>query len=426
MLGVRNRSVFRIAAGRRSSRLLDHCRNSMVQLSTESEKQEGPKSFRDRLEDLKLSERVSENADRLKSNLFAGDETTWRDAFRQVFGLKPEEKAKQAPESTTTTASKQTTESSTEVETEKTPEDEAREFIKHQEQAKLEPSPMELKLVELGEQIQKLEAEREQAHMNEDMALFKQLNKRVREIRKEMENVQAKLNTDSLVLVEQRKGAWESFSEGLRDTPLLRSIFGFGESGKKLADAAEGAREKIESSQHPLVYRVMGVWDSMFAETEMGEAIREFRKIDPNFTMEGFVQEMEEEIIPVVLGAYLRADVQTLSKHLGEGAFSAVKAAIDERKQAGRRMDPNILNIQHTQVAAAKVVEKMGPMVVIQFMAQQVDALYDKAGNVVEGRDDRVAAVFYAFAITRESTEANNKLHWSIKEFAIVGTVPWI
>jgi import inner membrane translocase subunit TIM44 len=110
------------------------------------------------------------------------------------------------------------------------------------------------------------------------------------------------MNTTSVVVVEERKGAWESFSETLRDTPLLRGIFGFGQTkaAKTLTNAAEDAREAWETSQHPLIYRVQSVWDSMFAETEMGEAIREFRKIDPNFTMEGFVSEMEEEVIPKV------------------------------------------------------------------------------------------------------------------------------
>src|SRR5690606_4962258 len=140
----------------------------------------------------------------------------------------------------------------------------------------------------------------------------------------------------------------------LRDTPLLRGIFGLGQTkaAQRITSAAEDAREAWETSQHPLVYKVQSVWDSMFAETEMGEAIREFRKIDPDFTMEGFVQEMEEEVIPVVLGAFLKGDTATLKNYLSEGAFAAVKAAIDQRVQAGRKMDPNILNIQHTQVVA--------------------------------------------------------------------------
>jgi import inner membrane translocase subunit TIM44 len=175
------------------------------------------------------------------------------------------------------------------------------------------------------------------------------------------------------------------------------------------------------------VYRAHSAWSAMFAETEMGEAIRELRKLDADFTMESFLVEMEEHIIPTVLGAFLRADKKALRPWLGEAAMNAVSASIDERRRAGKVMDANILAIQHVNVHAAKVVEKLGPLVVVQFMAQQIDCLYDaKTGAVAEGSDNRVAAVFYAFAMTRErDMDSGQALQWSIKEFAIVGSLPW-
>jgi hypothetical protein len=378
-----------------------------------------------KLKDLDIKNRVESVVNTTKERLFAKDETSWRDALRAVFGLKPEDAKK---DSTTEATADQSTAQSDATPTQKSPEEEAKEFIKAQQTAQSGPSPFEIKIEELVKEIQHLEHEREAAQNAGDMPKFKELNKKTREVRKEIETLQARMNTSSIVVVEERKGAWESFSETLRDTPLLRGIFGFGETkaAKTLTSAAEDAREAWETSQHPLVYRVQSMWDSMFAETEMGEAIREFRKIDPTFTMEGFVTQMEEAVIPVVLGAFLRGDSVTLKKYLSEGAYAAVKAAIDQRVQAGRKMDPNILNIQHTQVAAAKVVEKFGPICVLQFMAQQVDVLYDNAGNVVEGKDDQVAAVFYAFAMTREKSEVDGSLRWVVSEFAIVGTVPWI
>jgi len=382
-------------------------------------------AFTSKLKDLNLKEKVDTVVGSTKEKLFAKDETSWKDAFRAVFGLKPENPSKK---DATGSESAETTAASPEKPAEKSPEQEAKEFMEAQQAAASGPSPFEIKIEELVKEIQRLEKEREEAQNASDMAKFKELNKKTREVRKELELLQQRMNTSSVVVLEQKKGAWESFSETLRDTPLLRGIFGFGETkaAKTISSAAEDAREAWETSQHPLVYKVQSMWDSMFAETEMGEAIREFRKIDPEFTMEGFVQQMEEDIIPVVLSAFLKGDTATLNKYLSEGAYAAVKAAIDQRVQAGRKMDPNILNIQHAQVAAAKVVEKFGPICVIQFMAQQVDVLYDLAGNVVEGKDDQVAAVFYAFAMTRVKSETDGSLRWVVSEFAIVGTVPWI
>lgn len=178
-------------------------------------------------------------------------------------------------------------------------------------------------------------------------------------------------------------------------------------------------------SQNPWVYRAYSAWETVFAETEMGETISELRKLDPEFTFESMLTEMEEEVVPLVLRAYLREDVKTLEEWCSEAAAGAVKAAINQRKAAGRKMDDNILSIDHMQIAAAKVVDKMGPLIVIQFMVQQIDCMYDLKGNVVDGSDDKIAAVFYAFALGREYDEQEEMLKWKIKEFAIVGTQPW-
>ena len=127
-----------------------------------------------------------------------------------------------------------------------------------------------------------------------------------------------------------------------------------------------------------------------------------------------------------VLGAYLKGDKATLDKWCGEAAAAATKASIEQREAAGRRMDSNILNLQHLSVAAAKVVDKVGPIIVLTFMAQQINCLYDKKGNVVEGSDDEVVAVFYAFVVKREYDEEDAAIKYKIAEFSIQGTNPWI
>ena len=164
----------------------------------------------------------------------------------------------------------------------------------------------------------------------------------------------------------------------------------------------------------------------MFAESEMGECIREIRALDPTFTMEKFTDDMEYEVVPEVLGAYLKGDKATLEKWCGDAAYAATKASIEQREAAGQQMDTNILNLQHLSVAAAKVVDKIGPIIVLQFMAQQINCLYDKKGKVVEGNDDEVVAVFYAFVVKREYDEEDSAIKYKVVEFSIQGTNPWI
>jgi hypothetical protein len=374
------------------------------------------------------------------SRFFVKDETSWTDAAKQLFGLKSE--VEPTSTTTTTTSSKPSTNptstSQQSTTTTSTPPPPPENQPPPTNEQPTDTSNMEfgnfktinlheVKLEELSTKLRDLDTQREQAQNEGDMTKYKSLNQEIRRVKREIEDLTKKINTTEIVKVEQRKGAWEHFSETLKETPLLKGIFGLGQTNaaKRLTNVAEDAREAWETSQHPLVYKISSTMDSIFGETEIGITIREVRKIDPKFTLEGLVTEMEESLIPTVLGAFLRGDIKTIQQHCGEAATAALKAAIEERRRAGRVMDTNILNIQHTQVAAAKVVEKMGPLLVIQFMAQQIDVLYDLNGKVAEGSDDKVAAVFYAFALTRDRDDITGQLKWTVKEFAIVGNLPW-
>ena len=387
---------------------------------------------------------------------FAGDDKSWADAARAVFGLRPLEAKSSEAQADQGAASEGEDEvdavwhEATDEETGKvyyyndegetrwddprkegeeetpqmTPEEEAAAWA--EAKAAAGPSLIEQQIEELASTIPVLEERREAALEESDMAAYKDLNKEIIAVRKEMEKLAAKANTDAMVTVEEKKGAWEKFGENLKDTPLLKGIFGLGKEAEKLKEGVDELGERLEHSQNPLVYKMYSMWDSVFAENEMGEAIREIRKLDPTFTMEQFQDDMEHEIVPAVLGAYLKGDAKTLDEWCGEAASAATKASIDQRNQAGRVMDPNILNMQHFTVAAAKVVDKVGPIIVMQFMAQQINCLYDKKGNVVEGNDDEIVAVFYAFVMKRVFDEEQNRIKYEVAEFAIQGTVPWI
>jgi len=218
----------------------------------------------------------------------------------------------------------------------------------------------------------------------------------------------------------------------LKEAPVIKKIFGLkdkvasSEAAQKARDAAEDAREALETSQNPMVYKMYSAYDSVFAETEMGEAIREFRKLDPHFTLDGFIDEMETEIAPTVLKAFFRGDITTIESFCSEGAGAAVKASIKDRQSQGRKMDESILSIGDIHIAAAKVVDKMGPMIVVQFMVQQINCLYDLKGNVVEGNENDIQGVFYILALTKEYNETTAQVQWKIKEFAIGGTTPYL
>jgi len=373
---------------------------------------------------------------------FGNDDRTWDEAFKGVFGIKVPKKKPVEPKNEwyeafdkesgnvyyyndagTTVWDKP--ENATIV---KSPEHEAEDWA-HPQQS---PSYLETKIAEKTTEISDLEVQRDAAMAASDMTTFKELNGKVRQLRKEIEKLSKQANTTSLVNVEVEKSPWERFNENLKEAPVIKKIFGLkdkvasSEAAQKARDAAEDAREALETSQNPMVYKMYSAYDSVFAETEMGEAIREFRKLDPHFTLDGFIDEMETEIAPTVLKAFFRGDITTIESFCSEGAGAAVKASIKDRQSQGRKMDESILSIGDIHIAAAKVVDKMGPMIVVQFMVQQINCLYDLKGNVVEGNENDIQGVFYILALTKEYNETTAQVQWKIKEFAIGGTTPYL
>mmetsp|Transcript_3019 Transcript_3019/g.3407 ORF Transcript_3019/g.3407 Transcript_3019/m.3407 type:complete len:568 (-) Transcript_3019:450-2153(-) len=390
---------------------------------------------------------IGSATERITSKLpenFGNDDKTWGDALRAVFGLKPKNspgkkgKKKEKKEwfEAVDEESGKTYYYTAEGETVwekpdelKSAEEMAQTWAEHKGEP--EESFLEKQIKEKAEKIAELEKEFDLAMGESDMARVKELNKEKSKLRKEIEKLSAQANTTAVTVVEEKKGAWDQFSESLKDTPLMQHLFGVGakvgesSAARKAREAAEDAREAWETSQNPWVYRAYSAYESVFAESEMGEVIREIRKLDPDFSFEDMIEEMEEEVVPAVVGAYLRADVEATERWCAEAAAAAIKASIEQRKAAGRKMDTNILSIDHMEVFAAKNIDKVGPVVFIQFMVQQIDCMYDMNGKVVDGADDKVAAVFYMISVQREYDEEEAELKWGVKELAIIGTQPY-
>jgi len=60
----------------------------------------------------------------------------------------------------------------------------------------------------------------------------------------------------------------------------------------------------------------------MFAENEVAGVVRRFTEMDPTFNMEAFNTELREWIIPEVVDAYVKGDVETLKQWFSEAVRS--------------------------------------------------------------------------------------------------------
>lgn len=206
-----------------------------------------------------------------------------------------------------------------------------------------------------------------------------------------------------LVPVKRRKRREED-SEGAEQT-IRDRIFGrFAGSAfmQGAFNAKERIAERIDESDNPIINMFRNVYDRFFAENEMAMVVREIREEDNNFRISEFLSRVETEMVPGILGAYLEGNRDGLKKLCTEEAYAMLNASIRERETEGIVMDTNILDVSDVELTAGKLLED-SPVLIVSFSTQQINCLRDKGGNIVEGREDDIRAVYYAWALAKEA-----------------------
>lgn len=60
------------------------------------------------------------------------------------------------------------------------------------------------------------------------------------------------------------------------------------------------------------MYRLSSMWDDLTSETELGIALREIRRADPEFVLEDWLKDISENFLPSFFESYLRGDLKSL------------------------------------------------------------------------------------------------------------------
>ena len=159
----------------------------------------------------------------------------------------------------------------------------------------------------------------------------------------------------------------------------------------------------------------------------MAIATRELRKLDPEFTMEQFKEDAVEHTIPEIMQFFLEGRIKELEPWLGEAVYKRLSAENKVRKDEGLVVDSNLLGIFNAEIVAVEMdkVEKE-PIILLHYMAQQINCVRNKDGEVVEGREDDIKANSYLVAFQRAYDEDDGHLSWKIVDFRFNGAIAWI
>ncbi|KAK3717894.1 hypothetical protein QZH41_014899, partial [Actinostola sp. cb2023] len=171
--------------------------------------------------------------------------------------------------------------------------------------------------------------------------------------------------------------------------------------------------------------KVGDIFSDVFSQSEMAKTLSEITKIDPQFNKDKFLQECEFEIIPSVLEAFLKGNLELLKDWCYEPAYNVLAAQIEQIKQVGHKLEAKLLDIRDVDLALAKIMEQ-GPVLVLTFSAQQVMVLRDATGNIIEGGEDNIESVSYVWALCRDQSILEHRMAWRVLEFGIQNSTAWV
>ncbi|PAV83374.1 hypothetical protein WR25_16112 [Diploscapter pachys] len=177
---------------------------------------------------------------------------------------------------------------------------------------------------------------------------------------------------------------------------------------------------RYDESDNLAVRFVRGITDKMtnlFAgQNEVSNVLTEIAKIDPSFDKVEFLRFVEKEVIPNVLEAFIRSDVDVLKDWCHERAFSILSQVIKDYGKMHYSMgDSRIIDISKVEMVTGKMMEQ-GPVIIITFQAFMLNVVKNSEGKIVEGNADKPVRVHHVWVLCRDMEEYNPALAWKVLE----------
>jgi len=167
-------------------------------------------------------------------------------------------------------------------------------------------------------------------------------------------------------------------------------------------DKIEDLRETYDTSQHPMIEQLRTMQDKLLGETPTGYALGELMKIDPDFNLPEFVQELEEYLIPMIIKGYLRGDKTLLYNCVEDQAEMKINQSLRLRENQKEVWDDRILDVSHIEVAEARMINDV-PHLHVTFVVQQVNCIRDaRTGEIVRGNEAAVVNEVYSWLMRRD------------------------
>jgi predicted lipid-binding transport protein (Tim44 family) len=136
-------------------------------------------------------------------------------------------------------------------------------------------------------------------------------------------------------------------------------------------------------------------------EDPLVAGIAQVQKHDTDFNDEDFMVGARVAF-ETILNAYASASLDELQLLLSNEVYSNFAKAIQDREQAGHFMEDTLIGIMKSEIVEA-YMEDLNAHITIKFVSEQVNAIRDENGDVVQGNANEVLTVSDFWTFTRDT-----------------------
>ena len=140
--------------------------------------------------------------------------------------------------------------------------------------------------------------------------------------------------------------------------------------------------------------------DSSVSKTTLETNLDEIVAADKDFDVDEFISGARIAF-EYILSAYASGDSNALKPLLSKEVFKNFDASICERNEAGQTMDETLIGISSAELMEAEMDGTL-VQITVKFLSDQVHALSDRDGIVVEGDPDKIVSVIDLWTFSRD------------------------
>lgn len=156
--------------------------------------------------------------------------------------------------------------------------------------------------------------------------------------------------------------------------------------------------------------RQMEEEDARMMDGPLSAGFTQIKLADPSFSPAHFLKGAASAF-EMILNAYVAGDRKTLKQLLSKDVLSNFTRAIDEREAEGQRIEDTLVGIDKADILEARMTDDTA-LVTVKFVTKQVNVLFDKDNNVVDGDTNKVIEVtdIWTFGRNTRSNDPNWEL----------------